>query len=760
MPYYNRYLTDYKTEVEGQIDLNYGAFDIESFIENDEHICGSMSLVTKKRSRCFSDPVEKEIIYLFLQAINEQKDVKLFYAHNAMAFDFKLILKILVKNIEFFEDKFKAQETFEGFKFELFLNNYKKILTLKIRLPNGIFHFRDSKKIINYSLAMAALSFTDLRKGDLDMKGLDRQRFFKQIKKIEEYCENDSKILLKVLQNFSKLLFDITKQQVNISLKSCITLAGISWTIFRKIYYEYTKEGFGNEETTNIANVSNFVLDFLANGYFGGKVEIYKKYCKKGVILDVNSLYPFIMKNIFLPIGTPVRFKKVSRKQLVKEGVLGFVKCRITFVPSYIHPFLGIKGPDQTIYPVGNWEHVYYSESIVYALKLGYKIDLLEGWIFPHKKQIFSDFIDNFYSLRLEAKKDGNFAKEKVLKLILNSLFGRFGLGKLEDFHFSYGKDWKDQILPNDKDFEIVNNYDGYGFYTKKKAKWHKNQLQISAAITSGAAVYMDRFIQKYNPVYTDTDSLFLSMDNFEKVENNLINSEELGLFKIECNFTELKIEKRKKYSYNKINKYGINIKEEYEDGFKVESIEIKKVKKGILTKDPWDYFHTPLDEPFSIYKKKKEDSASKKNIFSRHFFNKIYVKKNGRESTPFKIDWISARFSVNKWRKKKKLPEINFFYNDHLVVKLLKILISGVVSGSTITTKLNDSDIVKFHKNLSPDKIKGGKVMKILEEKKKIKDIVKFHKNLSPDKIKGGKVMKILEEKKKIKGKKKKKDK
>ena len=120
-------------------------------------------MVTKKRSQCFSDPVEKEIIYLFLQAINEQKDVKLFYAHNAMAFDFKLILKILVKNIEFFEDKFKAQETFEGFKFELFLNNYKKILTLKIRLPNGIFHFRDSKKIINYSLAMAALSFTDLR---------------------------------------------------------------------------------------------------------------------------------------------------------------------------------------------------------------------------------------------------------------------------------------------------------------------------------------------------------------------------------------------------------------------------------------------------------------------------------------------------------------------------------------------------------------------------------------------------------------------
>jgi DNA polymerase type B, organellar and viral len=64
-----------------------------------------------------------------------------------------------------------------------------------------------------------------------------------------------------------------------------------------------------------------------------------------------------------------------------------------------------------------------FSEEIYNAMKYGYKFEILRGYIFE-KDFIFSDYIKDLYSI----KENHNKALYLISKLLLNSLYGRFGM--------------------------------------------------------------------------------------------------------------------------------------------------------------------------------------------------------------------------------------------------------------------------------------------------------------------------------------------
>lgn len=88
-----------------------------------------------------------------------------------------------------------------------------------------------------------------------------------------------------------------------------------------------------------------------------------------------------------------------------------------------------------------------FSAEIDNAMKIGYKFDILWGYTFK-KGYIFKDFVNKLYNFRVQYSKDNpiNF----IHKIILNSLYGRFGM----DDRF------KSNIIINKEDypnFEKVN---------------------------------------------------------------------------------------------------------------------------------------------------------------------------------------------------------------------------------------------------------------------------------------------------------------
>ena len=75
--------------------------------------------------------------------------------------------------------------------------------------------------------------------------------------------------------------------------------------------------------------------------------------------------------------------------------------------------------------PIGTWEDMIFSEEMNNALKYGYKFNILWGYTFE-KDNVFKEYVDFLYILRQQYPKTDpmNF----IAKILLNSLYGRFGM--------------------------------------------------------------------------------------------------------------------------------------------------------------------------------------------------------------------------------------------------------------------------------------------------------------------------------------------
>jgi hypothetical protein len=83
--------------------------------------------------------------------------------------------------------------------------------------------------------------------------------------------------------------------------------------------------------------------------------------------------------------------------------------------------------------PSTPFEGIYWSELLKASRDYNYKIEVLGGFKFDKGENIFSSFVNNIYEKRIEAKEKGFNSLQLTYKLILNALYGRFGMKDLEN---------------------------------------------------------------------------------------------------------------------------------------------------------------------------------------------------------------------------------------------------------------------------------------------------------------------------------------
>jgi hypothetical protein len=198
------------------------------------------------------------------------------------------------------------------------------------------------------------------------------------------------------------------------------TLPSLAFSIYRSSYYK-------NEL---IHQLSGDIDRDIRTGYTGGSTDMFIPALpsnKKIYAYDVNSLYPFVMKEFSYPIGTPTYFEGDILKTEV--NAFGFFYANITSPKDLLHPILQIhyKTDDgtRTVSPLGKFSGWFFSEELYNASKYGYKFEILRGYLFE-KGNIFKDYVDNLYNLRLTYPKTD--PMNYISKILLNSLYGRFGM--------------------------------------------------------------------------------------------------------------------------------------------------------------------------------------------------------------------------------------------------------------------------------------------------------------------------------------------
>lgn len=306
----------------------------------------------------------------------------------------------------------------------------------------------------------------------------------------------------------------------------------------------------------------------------------------KGIVLDVNSMYPSKMRDALLPYGEPVFFEGEYQYEERYPLYVQFIDCEFRIKDGYL-PTIQIKG--SMVYR----ENEYLTESTEITrlaltnidLKLfleHYEVEIhryIGGYKFRGASGIFREYVDTFYAQKSQAKKDGNKGLEYHSKIYLNSLYGKYATnprvrGKLP--YLDENGVVKMRLTPESTRKAM---YLPVGIFVTSYAR---------ETIIRGAQKCYDRFI------YADTDSLHLI--GTELPEDIKIDNYKLGAFKLESTFDSAKFLRQKTYMEH-INEYW-NMKcaglpeslkkqitfEEFRYGLKVNGkLMPKHVKGGIV---------------------------------------------------------------------------------------------------------------------------------------------------------------------------------
>ena len=590
----------------------------------------------------------------FIDQILANKDIKFIYAHNLSGFDGIFLLEQLIEYGIQHSDKVKPL-IFNGklMSIEYKDKKNKRSLIFKdsfLLLPLSLRELCKAFDVLNpkthFPFLLSDTSYIgnipdfelwkDIKKDEFDIIAKDYLPLGNELWSFREeslkYCKIDCKSLFDVLEKFNSLVFNEFKLNVHNSL----TLPALAMKIFRSQYMEKDTiyQILGNVERDIRQSYTGGAVDvFIPFNKIGKPVykdgmeealrDIDKPKFQKLFYYDVNSLYPFVMANLELPIGKPIAFD--GDITIVNPDAYGFFYCKIISPHNLIHPFLQrrIKTPDgvRTISGLGEWEGWISSIEYNRAQALGYQISILKGYRF-NKGIIFDGYVKKLYKLRMKYTK--SHPMNLISKLLMNSLYGKFVMkstqNKIEIYNRNNENDMAtlnfhiaNPMVENYQDIIDLDNFiitvtadtDNYK-YDDKKDMFHglDVNIAIASAVTAGGRTIMSEFknSNKYNLYYSDTDSIVID----KQLPKKLVGSK-LGQLKLESEIEKAVFLAPKVYAFvttdgeEVIKVKGINKEVIKNEGFNFEMMRALLIRHSRFTFTQEKWFKKMYEGDISI---------------------------------------------------------------------------------------------------------------------------------------------------------------
>ena len=299
--------------------------------------------------------------------------------------------------------------------------------------------------------------------------------------------------------------------------------------------------------------------------YKGGRNEAFYigKLRKHISVLDFNSLYPSVMIDNLFPTEI-IKYREQNNLRTLKEDIEKYlVIAELTI--KIDKPIMGIKG-ERLLFPIGTFKGVFCFPEIERLLKDNCIKSV--GRVACYKgEKIFKEYVTFFYNERLKAKLKGDKIKDEMLKIFLNSLYGKFG--QLKKDNEIYGEcdineTWSKKVdipikingLKTGKtELVLLKAFGGKIFKcVNTKDEVYNSFPAIASFCTSYARMRLLEAIEICgwdNIYYCDTDSLFVNDIGLKNLKS-LIDNKELGKLKLEYECTSMNIRGCKDYEVTK----------------------------------------------------------------------------------------------------------------------------------------------------------------------------------------------------------------
>lgn len=331
-----------------------------------------------------------------------------------------------------------------------------------------------------------------------------------------------------------------------------------------------------------------------SNYYYGGRVECFKTGVLKGnwKVFDVNSMYPFVMREFLHPIESPEAESKTVRKST----------C-----------FVSVQGKNYGAFPIRTKQGLRFDvETGTFHVSIHeFEVALSTGLFVPEKilrcinfkrRNSFARFVDTFYDARNLAKSNGDTIHALFYKYILNSAYGKFAQNPRNYLEYCItdgsanltSEGWKPHEIDSvdrNRDYIIWKRIPG------KDEIMRLYNVATGASITGAArAVLLEAIAKSDTPIYCDTDSLICrDLPGCEK------DADKLGAWKLEATGNRVCVVQKKTYA---LFKNGKPVKQASK-GVRITADEIEQAARGKVVTYRQDAPSYHLDGSYSFIQRR-----------------------------------------------------------------------------------------------------------------------------------------------------------
>lgn len=327
------------------------------------------------------------------------------------------------------------------------------------------------------------------------------------------YCKRDVEILLAAYRDFVRFL------EGNKISRLCMTIGSTAMAAYLFGSYDHKIYIHNNSEA----------IDLERDSYRGGRCEcFYLGELNNGNyhVLDVNSLYATVMHSGSYPVKYVQIINKPEPSKITALLHDHSVIAKVLIDTD--EPVYAVRR-DRTIFPVGRFWVTLTSPELRYAFNHNHIVKIHKAVVYE-QQPIFRKYVDKFYSLRMDFKSAGVDTYVEICKLMLNSLYGKFGQ-KAEVWN-------KVGECPNEPDRVEICFHPGPGGVRQIRYLlgeiWEMTGYDecfnsfpaIASQVTAYARMYMYLLMGVAGPgnyFYMDTDSLIVNevgLCNLEKYLN------------------------------------------------------------------------------------------------------------------------------------------------------------------------------------------------------------------------------------------------
>ncbi len=340
-------------------------------------------------------------------------------------------------------------------------------------------------------------------------------------------------------------------------------------------------------------HASNKAVCIERESYRGGRNECFSIghfQHRNFYLLDVNSMYPYVMHRYAYPVNLVSTGKSLSISRLA-EILRTHAVVACVFLNT-VENVYGIKRNGKLLFPVGRFWATLTTQELDRALSRNELLFVADYCVYE-RAYIFKDFVEFFYAARKRFETAGNGAFAYLTKRMLNSLYGKFG---------QRSQDWEYVTDDPATDYAVWQeyHYQEHKTYTYRcinhrvercvgLKEGFNSLVAIASEVTANARLTLHSLIleaTRGHVWYVDTDSLIVDKKGYDLLRSH-IDQDKLGALKLEKMTHDLVIHNLKDYSFGgKIKIKGISSKAEMISYNQFKQWQSRGIKSGLRDGD------------------------------------------------------------------------------------------------------------------------------------------------------------------------------